>query len=80
MGRFSWGPNEFVARVGILYGTAYENVSAAQSAILDTNYAQETANLTRYQILTQQAAMSLAIANSTPQYLLNLLRPAGGGP
>lgn len=58
---------------------AYENVSAAQSAILDTNYAQETANLTRYQLLTQQAAMSLAIANSSPQYLLNLLRPPGGG-
>lgn len=59
---------------------AYENVSAAQSAILDTNYAQETANLTRYQILTQQAALSLAAANTSPQLLLRLLRPAGAGP
>ena len=55
---------------------AYENVSAAQSAILDTNYAQETANLTRYQLLSQQAAMAFATANSNPQFLLNLLRPA----
>src|SRR5213078_4207879 len=55
-------------------GVAYENVSASESAIRDTDFAQETANLTRSQILSQAASTVLAQANATPQNALALLR------
>jgi flagellin len=55
-------------------GVAYENASAAESAITDTDFAQETANLTRNQILVQSATTVLAQANSAPQNALSLLR------
>ncbi|HEY8668910.1 MAG TPA: flagellin [Tepidisphaeraceae bacterium] len=55
-------------------GVAYENASAAQSAIRDTDFAQETSNLTRAQILSQAASTVLAQANSAPQAALALLR------
>jgi len=54
-------------------GVAYENVSAAESAITDTDFASETANLTRDQILSQSATTVLSTANSQPQEVLNLL-------
>jgi len=57
-------------------GIAYENASAAESAITDTNFAQETANLTRSQILQQSATQVLAQANSQPQNALTLLKNA----
>jgi flagellin len=51
-----------------------ENVSAAQSRILDTDFAAETANMSKNQIL-QQAGMSvLSQANSAPQQVLSLLQ------
>jgi flagellin len=52
---------------------AYENASAATSAIEDTNFAQETSNLTRAQILTQAASTVLSQANSQPANVLKLL-------
>ena len=52
---------------------AYENISAANSSIADTNFAAETANLTRYQILSQAATTVLSQANSAPQSVLSLL-------
>ena len=55
-------------------GVALENVSAADSAIRDTDFAAETANLTRSQILSQAAATVLAQANASPQLALTLLR------
>ena len=55
-------------------GVAYENVSASESAIRDTDFAQETANLTRNQILSQAATTVLAQANAAPQNALSLLR------
>jgi len=54
-------------------GVAYENVSAAESSIRDTDFAEETANLTRNQILVQASGQALAIAKSTPQNVLALL-------
>jgi flagellin len=57
-------------------GIAYENASAAESAITDTNFALETANLTRAQILQQSATQVLAQANSQPQNALTLLKNA----
>lgn len=52
---------------------AYENTSAAQSAITDTNFASATANMTRNQILVQAATQSLKLANQQPQQVLQLL-------
>jgi flagellin len=55
-------------------GVALENTSAAESAIRDTDFAEETANLTRAQILAQAATTVLAQANSSPQLALALLQ------
>ena len=55
-------------------GVAYENASAAESAIRDTDFADETASLTRSQILSQSATQILAQANAAPQAALSLLR------
>ena len=55
-------------------GIAYENASAAESAIRDTDFAQETAAMTRAQILAQASTNVLAQANSQPQLALQLLR------
>lgn len=55
-------------------GVAYENANAADSAIRDTDFAEETSKLTRSQILSQAASTVLAQANSSPQSALALLR------
>lgn len=54
-------------------GVAFENTSAAQSVIRDTDFASETAQLTRSQILVNAATQSLGIANANPQSALSLL-------
>ena len=51
-----------------------ENTAAAQGRIMDTDYAAETANLTKAQILQQAATSILAQANSQPSAVLGLLR------
>ena len=51
-----------------------ENTAAAQGRIMDTDYAAETANLTKAQILQQAATSVLAQANAQPQSVLALLR------
>ena len=50
-----------------------ENQSAARSRILDADFARETANLTRTQILQQAGTAMLAQANQLPQNVLSLL-------
>jgi len=55
-------------------GVAYENASAAESAIRDTDFAAETSSLTRSQILAQVATTVLAQANASPQNALRLLQ------
>lgn len=52
---------------------ALENTSAAESSIRDTDFATETAQLTRSQILVQAATNVLSISNSRPQSVLSLL-------
>ncbi len=52
---------------------ALENVTASESSIRDADFATETSNLTRAQILTQAGTSVLATANSTPQSVLSLL-------
>ena len=51
-----------------------ENQNAARSRILDADFAKETANLTRTQILQQAGVAMLAQANAVPQTVLSLLR------
>lgn len=51
-----------------------ENTSAARSRVLDTDYAAETANLTKNQILQQASTSILAQANQQPQSVLALLQ------
>ncbi len=54
--------------------TQAENISASKSRITDADFAAETANLTRAQILQQAGTAMLAQANSLPQNVLSLLR------
>ncbi len=51
-----------------------ENQSAAKSRIMDADYASETANMTRGQILQQAGTAMLAQANQLPNNVLTLLR------
>ena len=51
-----------------------ENQSAAKSRIMDTDFAAETANLSRAQILQQAGNAMVAQANQLPQQVLTLLR------
>jgi flagellin len=51
-----------------------ENLSASRSRIQDADFAQETASLTRAQVLQQAGVAMLAQANSAPQSVLSLLR------
>ena len=52
---------------------ALENTSAAESVIRDADFAAETANMTRAQILGQAATQALAMANNQPSSVLSLL-------
>ncbi|MAO29249.1 MAG: flagellin FliC, partial [Alteromonas sp.] len=50
-----------------------ENLSAARSQIMDTDFASETAELTRNQIVQQASISVLSQANQRPQAALSLL-------
>jgi flagellin len=65
--------NRFSAIVSNLQSST-ENQSAAKSRIMDTDFAAETANLSRGQILQQAGTAMLAQANSLPNGVLALLR------
>ncbi|MDX3932282.1 MAG: flagellin [Stenotrophomonas sp.] len=65
--------NRFTSVVANL-STSSENMSAARSRIRDTDYASETAELTRNQILQQAGTAMLAQANQSSQNVLSLLR------
>ncbi|MHB0992087.1 MAG: flagellin N-terminal helical domain-containing protein [Burkholderiales bacterium] len=54
--------------------TDSQNLSTSLSAIQDTNYAAETANLSREQVLSQAGTAMLAQANQLPNQVLTLLR------
>ena len=51
-----------------------QNTEEAKSRVLDTDYAKESANLAKAQILAQAGTAMLAQANQSQQYVLNLLR------
>jgi len=54
--------------------TTTENLSASRSRITDTDFASETANMTRSQILQQAGTAMLAQANQLPNSVMSLLR------
>jgi flagellin len=64
--------NRFESTISNL-STAVENLSSARSRILDADFASETANLTRAQILQQAGTAMLSQANALPQNVLSLL-------
>jgi flagellin len=65
--------NRFASTISNLQTTT-ENLSASRSRIQDTDFAAETAQLTRGQILQQAGTAILAQANSLPNGVLSLLR------
>ena len=54
--------------------TNSENLSASRSRIMDADFAMETANLSRAQILQQAGTAMVAQANQLPQAVLQLLQ------
>ena len=65
--------NRFEAIVGVLQVSA-ENQAAARGRIMDADFAAETANLSRAQILQQAGNAMISQANQLPQQVLSLLR------
>jgi flagellin len=65
--------NRFSSVVSSL-GSTVENLTASRSRIMDTDFAAETASLTRGQILQQAGTAMLAQANQLPNTVLSLLR------
>jgi flagellin len=65
--------NRFQSTINSLQAVS-ENLSASRSRIQDTDFASETAALTRAQILQQAGTAMVAQANSAPQNVLSLLR------
>ena len=65
--------NRFTSTVSNLQ-TAAENLSASRSRIQDTDYAAETASMTKNQILQQAGMAMLAQANQAPNNVMSLLR------
>ena len=64
--------NLFEPNVNVLSDTL-EALSTAESQIRDTDFAEETSNLTRDQVLVQASINTLGIANQLPNYILGLL-------
>lgn len=73
--RSNWGAaqNRFDTVINNLR-TSSENAAASRSRIVDADYAIETANLTRGQVLQQAGTAMVAQANQSPQGVLALLR------
>ncbi|HZF97408.1 MAG TPA: flagellin [Pseudoxanthomonas sp.] len=65
--------NRFTSVVANLQASS-ENLAASRSRIRDTDFAKETAELTRTQILQQAGTAMLAQANQVPQNVLSLLQ------
>ena len=64
--------NRFTSAVSNLTTTA-QNLTQSRSTLVDANFASETANLTKNQVLEQAGISVLAQANSQPQLILKLL-------
>jgi flagellin len=72
--RAQWGAvQNRLESVLAVTATGIENLSASRSRIMDADFAIETANLTRAQIMQQAGSAMLSQANSLPQQVLSLL-------
>ena len=73
--RATWGAsqNRFESVISNLRVSA-ENSAAARGRIMDADYAQETSNLSRSQVLQQAGTAMVAQANQLPQSVLSLLK------
>jgi flagellin len=73
--RSTWGAtqNRFDTVISNLR-VGSENSAAARGRIMDADYASETANLSRAQVLQQAGTAMVAQANSAPQQVLQLLK------
>jgi flagellin len=67
------GMNRLQSAVAVLQ-TQAQNTQSAESTIRDANFAEEVANLTKFQILAQSGMAALAQANSSSSSVLSLLR------
>jgi len=65
--------NRFMSTISSLQNTS-ENLTSSRSRIQDADFASETANLSRAQVLQQAATAMVAQANQLPQQVLQLLR------
>ncbi|MBS0398528.1 MAG: flagellin, partial [Proteobacteria bacterium] len=65
--------NRFSSTVSNLQAVT-QNLQASRSTILDADFAAETANLTKAQVLQQAGISVLAQANAAPQSILKLLQ------
>jgi flagellin len=65
--------NRFESTIANLQSVS-ENVSAARARIMDADFAAETANMTRAQVMQQAGTAMLAQANQLPQAALSLLQ------
>ena len=72
-GRLGAVQNRFDSTIANLQSVA-ENVTTARSRITDADFAMETANLTKAQILQQAGVAMLSQANQLPQVALSLLK------
>jgi flagellin len=71
--KFGSSANRFESVISALQ-TSSENAASARGRIVDADFATETANLSRTQILSQAGSAMLAQANQMPQQVLSLLR------
>jgi flagellin len=73
--RANWGAvqNRFSSVVSTL-SVASENAQASRGRIMDADFAKETANMTRAQILQQAGTAMVSQANSMPNNVLSLLQ------
>ena len=72
-GKLGAANNRFEAAIATLQVSA-ENTASARARIMDADFAAETANLARSQILQQAGSAMLAQANQLPQQVLQLLK------
>jgi flagellin len=72
-GKIGTGQNKLQYAISLAQ-SQITNFSAAESRIRDADVAQEAANLTKAQVLSQASMAALAQANSAPQSVLSLLR------
>ena len=73
--RSEWGATQNrLETVIVNLRTGAENSAAARGRIMDTDYAQETSNMSRAQVLQQAGTAMVAQANQLPQGVLSLLK------